>query len=172
MSWRTYFLGGGEAGAGWGGVGWGGAGNDVTLTNVFLYSRLLDATELKALVEEKLAPPVTTEAPSTTAPPQVTRGSSVHGCVAACFSSERKGTTGKEVDPRWKPRQLLFARDFLCFGSPVFLLFFLLFCCAHTLPLGGGLLLHTRRRGPPRCSDEASTRRGSTAAQKAPIKCN
>ncbi|RNE96452.1 hypothetical protein TraAM80_09792, partial [Trypanosoma rangeli] len=99
------------------------------LTNVLLYSRLLNTTELKALVKEKPAPPVTTEAPLPTAPPQVTSDSSVRGCVAAYFSSEWKGTTGKEVDPRWKPRQLLFARDFLCFGSPRFPSFFFVFFC-------------------------------------------
>ncbi|RNF00768.1 putative trans-sialidase [Trypanosoma rangeli] len=47
-------------------------GNEVTLTGVFLYNRLLNATELKALVKEKPAPPATTEAPSTTAPPATT----------------------------------------------------------------------------------------------------
>ncbi|RNE94910.1 hypothetical protein TraAM80_10504 [Trypanosoma rangeli] len=165
MSWCTSFLGGGEAGAG-------GAGNEVMLTNVLLYSRNVEHHGAEGAREGEAAPPVTTEAPLPTAPPQVTSDSSVRGCVAAYFSSEWKGTTGKEVDPRWKPRQLLFARDFLCFGSPVFLLFFCFFAVRTPFRWGGGLLLHTRRRGPPRCSDEASTRRSSTAAQKAPIKCN
>ncbi|RNE95221.1 hypothetical protein TraAM80_10335 [Trypanosoma rangeli] len=97
---------------------------------------MLNATELKALVEEK------------STPSQVTCDSSVRGCGAACFSSERKGTAGEEVDPRWKPCQLFFARVFLCFGSraPFSSFFFAFLLCAHPPVEGRAPSPHTPKR--------------------------